>query len=83
MNKVTLTAEVSPEFEHTMDRWRQQIGAAVLAWGQLTEAELMKLEGQGAKLIALIQERYALSKEDADKQVKAIFAKHASCSCCK
>jgi uncharacterized protein YjbJ (UPF0337 family) len=83
MNDTTTSSATPSVLESTAARWKQQLSAAMLAWGQLTEVELMKLEGQGAKLTALIQERYAITKVEAARQVKAFFAKHQSCSCCK
>jgi uncharacterized protein YjbJ (UPF0337 family) len=56
--------------------WKQQVGAAKIAWGKLTEDELLRLEGHEQKLAGLVQERYAITRDEADKQVKAFFAKH-------
>jgi uncharacterized protein YjbJ (UPF0337 family) len=57
-------------------RWKQHIGAAKIAWGKLTEDELRKAEGHEQKLAGLIQERYAVSREEAEKQVKAFYEKN-------
>ncbi len=50
--------------------WTQQIGAAKIAWGKLTEDELLKTEGHAQKLSGLVQERYAIKRDEAEKQVK-------------
>lgn len=55
--------------------WKQQIGAAKIAWGKLTEDELLRLEGHEQKLAGLVQERYAITRDEADAQVKSFFAK--------
>ncbi len=59
-------------------KWKQQVGAAKVAWGKLTEDELLQLEGHRQKLAGLIQERYAITRDAAEKQVNDFFAKHKS-----
>ena len=59
-------------------QWKQQVGAAKIAWGKLTEDELLRLEGHEQKLAGLVQERYAITRDEADKQVKAFFDKNKS-----
>jgi len=56
--------------------WKQQAGAAKIVWGKLTEDELLKSEGHAEKLAGLVQERYAVTRDDADSQVKAFFDKN-------
>ena len=65
-----------PSADEVKGKWKQQVGAAKIAWGKLTEDELLKLEGQEQKLTGLVQERYALTRDEADKQVKAFFEKN-------
>ena len=57
-------------------RWELQISAAKVAWNKLTETELIKSEGQEQKLSGLVKERYAVSHDEANKQVKAFLQKH-------
>jgi uncharacterized protein YjbJ (UPF0337 family) len=64
-----------PSVDEVKGIWKQRIGAAKIAWGKLTEDELLTLEGHEQKLAGLVQERYAISRDEADKQVKAFFAK--------
>lgn len=59
-------------------KWKQQVGAARIAWGKLTDDEILKSEGQIQKLTGLIQERYAITREAAHKQVKKFLEK----GCC-
>jgi uncharacterized protein YjbJ (UPF0337 family) len=56
-------------------KWKQQVGKAKLMWGKLTEDELLAAEGRQEKLVGLIQERYAITKAEAEKQVKEFFSK--------
>ncbi len=65
-----------PSVDQMKGKWKQQIGAAKIAWGQLTEDELLQVEGRKEKLVGLVQERYAISRDVADRQVKAFFSKH-------
>lgn len=58
-------------------QWHQKVGAAKVTWGRLTEDELLQCEGQGEKLAGLIQERYAISREIAEKQVADFMGKDA------
>lgn len=64
-----------PSIEAMKGQWKQQIGAAKIAWSKLTDDELLNLEGHEQRLAGLIQERYAITRDEADKQVKAFFDK--------
>jgi len=61
--------------EEYKGKWQQQVGAAKVAWGKLTHDELLQTEGQEQKLAGLVQERYAISKEVAEEQVKEFLNK--------
>ncbi len=50
-------------------KWKQQVGAAKVAWGKLTEDELLESEDHQQKLAGLVQERYAITREEAEKPV--------------
>ena len=65
-----------PSVDEMKGKWKQQVGAAKIAWGKLTEDELLKLEGHEQKLAGLVQERYAITRDEADKQVKSFFEKY-------
>lgn len=67
-----------PSADQVKGKWKQQVGAAKIAWGKLTEDELLKLEGHEQKLAGLVQERYAITRDEADRQVKSFFEKHKS-----
>lgn len=68
----------SPTLDAFKGKWEQQVGAAKIVWGKLTDDELLKSEGHLQKLAGLVQERYAISRAEADKQVKAFIDK---CKC--
>ncbi len=65
-----------PSKEELKGKWKQQVGAAKVAWGKLTDDELLKSEGHAEKLAGLVQERYAVASDEAARQVKEFFAKH-------
>jgi uncharacterized protein YjbJ (UPF0337 family) len=71
------TVDAISDANQTMDnkldelagKWKQKVGSAKVLWGKLTDDELLKTEGHVQKLGGLLQERYAITKEAADKQV--------------
>ena len=67
-----------PSTDAMKGRWQQKLGEAKLTWGKLTHDELLKLEGHAEKLTGLVQERYALTRDAAAKQVKTFYDKHFS-----
>lgn len=64
-----------PSADELKGKWKQQVGAAKVAWGKLTEDELLQSEGHEEKLAGLVQERYAITRDEADKQVKSFIKK--------
>jgi uncharacterized protein YjbJ (UPF0337 family) len=64
-----------PSTDELKGKWKQRVGAAKVAWGKLSEDELLKSEGHAQKLAGLVQERYAITRDEADKQVKSFFDK--------
>ncbi|MCK1789053.1 CsbD family protein [Pseudomonas violetae] len=50
-------------------KWKQQVGAAKVAWGTLTEDELLQSEDHQQKLAGLLQDHYDIAREEAEKQV--------------
>lgn len=49
-------------------KWKQLTGKAKAAWGELTDDELTRTEGNAERLAGLIQERYGKTKEQAEKK---------------
>lgn len=67
-----------PSVDELKGKWRQQMGAAKAAWGKPTDDELLKVEGHREKLAGLIEERYAVTRDEAQKQVRHFFDQHRS-----
>ncbi|MCA3693200.1 CsbD family protein [Aquidulcibacter sp.] len=47
----------------------QFIGAAKSQWGKLTDDDFMRVSGDLQKLKGAVQERYGITKEEAEQQV--------------
>lgn len=57
--------------EHTMKgQWNQFSGKVKEKWGELTDNDLTKIDGQRDQLVGRIQERYGIEKDEAERQVK-------------
>ncbi len=69
-----------PSADELKGKWQQQVAAAKIAWGKLTEDELLESQGHTEKLAGLVQERYAVSRDAADQQVKSFLAKLKYCA---
>lgn len=54
-------------------KWRELVGTARIVWDELTVAELIGSEGDAQKLANLVQERYGMTHEEAEKQVLSFF----------
>ena len=56
--------------------WKQLVGKAKAAWGELTDDDLTKAEGHADKLAGLIQEKYGKAREEAELEVRRFFDAH-------
>lgn len=55
--------------------WARLMGPAKLHWDKLTDAELLKTEGNEHRLATLVQQRYDIPRGDAYRQVKSFHEK--------
>jgi len=53
--------------------WIQMKGSLKKVWGELTDDDLTRIEGDRDKLIGTLQERYGIARDEAEKQVKDTF----------
>jgi uncharacterized protein YjbJ (UPF0337 family) len=53
--------------------WSRMKGTLKNVWGDLTDDDLTKIEGDRDKLIGTLQERYGIARAEAEKQVKDAF----------
>jgi uncharacterized protein YjbJ (UPF0337 family) len=49
--------------------WKQFKGHVKEKWGKLTDDEFDQMAGQRDKLVGKIQERYGITKDEAERQV--------------
>ena len=50
-------------------KWKQIQGEAKKWWGDLTDDELTRVDGEQDKLVGLLQEKYGYSKEKAEAEI--------------
>jgi uncharacterized protein YjbJ (UPF0337 family) len=50
-------------------QWKQVKGEARKQWGKLTDDEIEQIKGQRDILAGKVQERYGITKEEANRQV--------------
>jgi len=49
--------------------WNQFKGDLKVRWAKLTDDDIGQIEGNRDKLVGRLQERYGISKEEAEKEV--------------
>ena len=56
-------------WDQVKGNWDQLKGKAKSRWAELTDDDLLAVEGDKDKLIGKIQERYGVTKEEARRQI--------------
>lgn len=56
-------------WDQIQGKWKQMTGDVKRRWGKLTDDDLQVVEGNRERLVGKIQERYGVTKEEAEKQV--------------
>ena len=56
--------------DQVQGKWLQWKGAAKAQWGKLTDDDLTRIHGKRDHLVGLVQERYGVGKEEADRQIR-------------
>lgn len=56
-------------------KWKQLTGELKNTWGDLTDDEIKKMEGDYDKTIGLIQEKYGIAKEEATDSINQLLKK--------
>jgi len=57
-------------------KWKQLKGTVKEKWGKLTDDDLTVIGGKKDILVGKIQERYGISKEEAEKQADEFHRAH-------
>ncbi len=63
-------------FDTIKGKFNQIKGDAKTEFGKLTDDELMMLEGQSDKFVGVVQEKYGIAKEEAEKKVDDFLKKY-------
>lgn len=50
--------------------WKQAKGELKTRWGKLSDDDLTYIDGQRDRLVGKLQERYGMSKEEAQREVE-------------
>ena len=51
-------------------QWNQFKGYVKERWGKLTDDDLMMIDGKRDRMVGKIQERYGITKEKAEEQIR-------------
>jgi len=57
--------------------WKQFSGKVKEKWGKLTDDDLTRIAGKKDQLVGMIQERYGIKKEEAQKELDELYKTHA------
>lgn len=56
--------------------WHEIKGSIQKAWGNLTDNDLDKTEGDFTRLAGVLQQKLGIAKEEAHSKLREIFQKH-------
>lgn len=54
-------------------KWEQWKGQAKTKWGELTDDDLLQVQGDAQRLAGLLQERYGHTKERAQQEIQDFY----------
>lgn len=57
-------------WDRIQGNWKQLKGSARQQWGKLTDDELDRIAGERDQLVGRVQERYGISRDEADRQIR-------------
>jgi uncharacterized protein YjbJ (UPF0337 family) len=56
-------------WDRVAGKWKQLTGDVRAKWGNLTDDDLLQVNGEREKLAGKIQERYGIAKDEANRQI--------------
>jgi uncharacterized protein YjbJ (UPF0337 family) len=57
-------------WDEVSGKWNQFKGYAKERWGKLTDNDLTMIDGKRDRMVGKIQERYGITKEKAEEQIR-------------
>jgi uncharacterized protein YjbJ (UPF0337 family) len=57
-------------WDQIQGNWKQAAGKVRETWGKITDDDFERIAGKRDQLIGMIQQRYGVAKEEAEKQVR-------------
>jgi uncharacterized protein YjbJ (UPF0337 family) len=64
--------------EQVKGKWKEMMGSVKKRWGKLTDDDLTQISGERERLAGILEQRYGIAKEQAEKQVAEF---HKDCKC--
>lgn len=65
-------------WDQIQGKWTEIKGSVKERWGKLTDDEFTQVDGKRDRLAGLIQQKYGVAKEEAEKQIRDF---ENSCNC--
>jgi len=57
-------------------KWKEIKGSVKSKWGNLTDDDVTKVEGQSEKLVGILQTKYGYSKDKAQEEYNQFMNNH-------
>jgi len=57
-------------WDEVSGKWNQLKGSTKERWGKLTDDDLKMIDGKRDRMVGKIQERYGITKEKAEEQIR-------------
>jgi len=57
-------------------KWKELRGSVKEKWGNLTDDDVTKIEGQSEKLVGILQTKYGYSKDKAQEEYNQFMDDH-------
>ena len=70
-HSVVKREEIHMNWDQIKGDWRNMKGKVKERWGDITDDDLDRIEGQRDQLIGTVQKQYGIAKEQAEREVKA------------
>ena len=58
-------------------KWKEIKGEVMKTWGELTDDEVDRTQGNTQSLIGLLEQKFGMAKDEASRKINDLFAKHS------